>query len=70
MLVDKVKPDHYMKLKVNHVKEQSDDSNNCGFFAARFIEDMYKGKKFKEASRYEDCHVREEEEIEEWKDYI
>jgi hypothetical protein len=70
MLIDKVKPDHYMKLKVNNVKEQSDYSNNCGFFASRFICDMYAGKKFKNATRYTDAHKREEDEIEEWKEYL
>jgi hypothetical protein len=32
-----------MKLKWNHIKTQNDYSNNCGFYALRFVEQMYNG---------------------------
>jgi hypothetical protein len=42
-LVQKINPPYMMKLKWNHIKTQNDYSNNCGFFALRFIEQMYNG---------------------------
>lgn len=53
-LVDKLKPDTYLKLKENKVVHQSDRTNNCGVFAVRFLMDRFRDKTFAEATGYED----------------
>ncbi len=42
------------KLKENRVKQQSDTSNNCGFFAQRFLMDRFAGKTFAQATGFDD----------------
>jgi hypothetical protein len=44
-LVKKINPPYLMKLKWNHIKTQNNYSNNCGFYALRFVEQMYNGIK-------------------------
>ena len=52
MIVDKLKADTYLKLKVNKMKKQSANSDNCGWFSMKFLIDRYRGKSFQEASGY------------------
>ena len=52
----------YYVLKINKVKYQSNTTATCGAFALKFLDDMYHGKKFKEATGYDD-HVNGEKDI-------
>ena len=54
LIVQMIKPENLLKLKVNNVVHQSDDSSNCGFFACRFIIDRYRGQSFSSATGYDD----------------
>ena len=69
LLIDKVNPPCYMKLKVNLVKTQGDDTQNCGFFASKFIIDRFKNKPFKEASMVDKSDIGEYN-IEKFKNYL
>jgi hypothetical protein len=69
LLVDKVNPSCYMKLKVNLVKTQGDDTQNCGFFAAKFLIDRFKNKPFKDASMVDKSDIGEYN-IEKFKNYL
>lgn len=69
LLVDKINPDTYMKLKINMIKQQGDDSENCGFFACRFIIDKFKNKPFKNACGCDKSDMGEYE-IEKFKNYL
>jgi hypothetical protein len=69
LLVDKVNPPCYMKIKVNLVKTQGDDTQNCGFFAAKFLIDRFKNKPFKEASMVDKSDIGEYN-IEKFKNYL
>lgn len=63
-LMQKIDPDIYYKLKINKIREQSNTSNTCGWFAVKFLIDRYKGKKFKDITGYTDL---KENEINEFK---
>ncbi len=54
ILLDKLKPNVYLKLKINRIKEQNVKSSNCGFFAMRFLTHRFDGKPFREVTRYDD----------------
>jgi hypothetical protein len=69
LLVDKVDPPVYMKLKVNMIKQQSDDSSDCGYFCIKFITDMFKGRKFTFASGFDNSKAGQYE-IDKFKNYI
>jgi len=69
MLVDKINPSTYMKLKINMIKQQNDHTENCGFFACKFIIDRFKNKPFKNASGGDKSNIGEYE-IEKFKNYI
>ena len=68
-LIDKIDPELYLKIKVNNIKDQANDTSNCGFFCAKFLIDMFKGKKFKQASRFDNSKIGEEN-IEKFKHYL
>lgn len=59
VLIDKLDPPTYLKLKVNKIKNQRSDSSTCGYFAMGFIIDRLKGKKFKDVSGYSDANQGE-----------
>jgi hypothetical protein len=63
LLVDKFADPLSYKLKVNQIKYQSDKTSTCGAFALRFIDQMYEGKPFKEASGFVDIHQQGEKDI-------
>ena len=69
LLVDKINPNTYMKLKINMIKQQADDTENCGFFAMRFILDRFKNRSFKYASGGDKSDIGEYE-IEKFKNYL
>jgi hypothetical protein len=52
----------YYVLKINKVKYQSNTTATCGAFDLKFLDDMYHGKKLKEATGYND-HVNGEKDI-------
>lgn len=54
LIVDILKPNTLLKLKVNRVVQQSDDTSNCGYFALRFLIDRLRGKSFSEATGYDE----------------
>ena len=62
MLMKKMDDPLYYVLKINRVKYQSNTTATCGAFALKFLDDMYHGKKFKEATGYDD-HVNGEKDI-------
>lgn len=43
---------YMLKLKVNRIKSQRENSDTCGGHSMRFLSDMYDGKTFKEATGY------------------
>jgi len=72
-LVTKINPPYLMKLKYNHIKVQNDYSNNCGFFALRFIEQMYNGIPVNLGSQtggVKDASINGEKSIEKFKDEL
>jgi len=66
LLVAKINPSTYLKLKVNKIKNQAENSSNCGFFAMKFILDRLSGKKFKDITGYSDVR-KGEKDIKEFK---
>ena len=55
IVVDMLKPNGLLEIKSNHVVHQDDGTNNCGWFAMRFLIDRFRGKSFAEASGYENA---------------
>ena len=56
----------YLKLKENRVKQQHDDSDNCGYFCMNFITSRMRGKPFTEASGFDES-VKGEADIHKFK---
>jgi hypothetical protein len=52
-IIDKINPEYYLKLKTNLVMLQNPMSNNCGYFALKFIMDRYRNIPFKSATMYD-----------------
>ena len=69
LLVDKINPSTYMKLKINMIKQQADDTENCGFFSCAFLINRFKNKPFKNASGGDKSDIGEYE-IEKFKNYL
>ena len=69
-VVDKMHPDFYFKFKTNMVKQQADNTDDCGFFCTKFLLDMFRGKPFRQASGFDDCHIGGQKMIEKFKKYI
>ena len=55
--IDKINPSVYLKFKINRIKHQSVSSENCGYFAMKFLMDRFNGKPWQDGSGYSD--VRE-----------
>ena len=53
-IIKKIDPTIYLKFKINRVKIQSNSSANCGQFCCRFLDKMYHGGTFRQATYY-DC---------------
>jgi hypothetical protein len=71
-LIERMRDNVYYKLKVNMVKDQSDSSANCGYFAINFIDKRLNGKRWDEASFFNeiDKSKQKEKEIEKYKTYL
>lgn len=64
----KVQAPGYLKLKVNHVIDQDAKSENCGWFCCKFIIDRFRGKSWRECTRFDE-HVKGEKDIARFKKY-
>ncbi len=51
-ILDKWSPTKALQFKINRIKYQRDNSNNCGYFAMKFLIDRYKGIHFKDATGF------------------
>lgn len=49
----------YLKMKINKVKRQAENSNLCGFHAMKFLMDRFEGKPFVEASGWSEVRKGE-----------
>lgn len=49
-VIDKIKPKEYLKFKVNGIKNQSENSSNCGSFSLRFLMRRFNGQPWQECS--------------------
>lgn len=56
----KLQPKQHLQLKVNRIKQQSERSNECGFFASKFLADRFHGKRFKDTTGWSDVEKSEE----------
>jgi hypothetical protein len=56
----------YLKLKENRIKQQNDNSDNCGYFCMNFITSRMRGKPFTEASGFDES-VKGESDIHKFK---
>lgn len=54
LVVDMLKPDTFLKLKVNHVVHQSDNSDSCGFMAMKYLIDRFRNQSFSSATGYDE----------------
>jgi hypothetical protein len=61
-VADKLDSPEYLKLKINKIVRQKDTTNTCGYMAAKFLVDRFKGIPFKECSGYNDS-IRGEKDI-------
>lgn len=52
-VMEKLKPEVYYKWKSNSIKQQRANSDSCGFFATRWLIDMFSGKGWKESTLYD-----------------
>jgi hypothetical protein len=59
ILLDKLKPTTYLKLKINMIKDQNVKTANCGFFAISFLSQRFGGKPFREVTGYDDSRKGE-----------
>ena len=64
-LIDKINPHFYLKFKINKIKDQSSKSANCGDFCCKWVDAMWSGKPFKEATKYN--AINGEKDIEKYK---
>jgi hypothetical protein len=71
-VVDAFKDDVMYKLKINTVRDQSEQSSNCGHFAVNFLINRFKGKKFKNASLFDkvDKSGEGEKDIKKFKSFL
>lgn len=65
-LIDRIDPSVYLKFKVNKVKQQRENSDTCGFFAAKFLIDRFHDKPFPECTGFSDV-VKSEKQIKKFK---
>jgi hypothetical protein len=54
-IADKIDSDKLMLFKDNIVKHQSNDTNTCGHFAIKFLEDRFNGVPWTEATDFYKC---------------
>jgi len=59
LLVDKMKPDVYLKYKINKVKHQHDSSSTCGWHSMRWLLNRYAGIPFKDCTGWNEVNKGE-----------
>ena len=72
-LIEKMNDNLYYILKINRIKDQSIDSQNCGYFAIHFLDNRFAGKPWKEATFFDkviDKSKTSEKSIERYKNYL
>lgn len=57
--LDEMVPNHYLKLKINEIQQQSTNSSNCGWFAMRFLIMRYNHLPFSEATGFKGIQKNE-----------
>lgn len=65
-IADKLNTNGYIKLKVNKIQKQDNNSNTCGWHSIKFCIDMLNGKHFTSSSGFDD-HVKGEKNVEQFK---
>lgn len=68
-IIDKLDPDVYLKFKVNRIKHQSASSDNCGYFAMKFLMDRFNNQDWRDCSGYSDV-IKSEKDIKKFKNAI
>ena len=58
-IISVLKPDTYLKYKINEQKQQSVSSKNCGWYVIKFLSDRYNGVTFKKATHYQPIKEQE-----------
>lgn len=66
IIAKKIGAEDYLQLKINKIIQQEDQTTNCGFFSCKFLIDRFKGKPFRESTKYDDS-IKGEKNIEEFK---
>lgn len=66
LIAEKINCNTYLKLKWNRIILQKNSSSNCGWFACSFLISMYSGKKWVDASGWNDA-INGERDIERFK---
>jgi hypothetical protein len=52
LIIKKLHSNIYLKLKINKIKDQRANSNNCGYHSINFLLDRYNNIPFKETTGY------------------
>lgn len=68
-VINKIDPNTYLKYKINRIKEQRENSSDCGYHSMQFLLQRIAGKKFKECTPYSDV-IMSEEKLEPFKEKI
>ena len=61
---DKLSPARYLKMKINTVKNQDINSDNCGWHCIRFLEKRFSGEDFKQATGFKETKQDNSEQME------
>jgi hypothetical protein len=61
LLIEKLDPSVYLKLKINRILDQRSNSSSCGYLAILFLERRFKGQEFVECSGYSNITAKEKE---------
>jgi hypothetical protein len=72
-IIEKIRPEYYLKFKYNTIRDQNPRSKNCGFFSLKFIMDRYRNLPFKSATAYDkvyDYYGEGEKMIKRFKKYL
>ncbi len=54
LIADALHSPNYLKFKENRIQYQNNVSGNCGWFAAKFLADRFRGLPWKDATGYDD----------------
>ena len=57
-VINVLDPETYLKFKVNKIKQQRVNSDNCGYFAMFFLIKRYEGEPFSKITKYDEMEKR------------